>query len=118
MHEHVAARQILESLENWSGHGLSNRTGSASPELSVLQLVSCHVIEIQEIGFRKFGSELRRVVGLHQTLAGNVITCLEPLLNKFANAVSSSGVVITLERNILLRLRSKINVQKVQLKKH
>ena len=31
--------------------------------------VSRHVIEIQEVGFR---TELRRVVGLHQVLAGNV----------------------------------------------
>ena len=49
-------------------------------------MVSCqysfrHVIEIQEMGFKKFGTELRRVVGLHQILAGNVITCLEPLQN-------------------------------------
>ena len=47
----------------------------------MLQLVSRHEIENQEIGFKKFGMELRRVVGLHQILAGNVITCLEPLLN-------------------------------------
>ena len=33
LHEHVAARKILESLKNWSGHGLSNRTGSADPEM-------------------------------------------------------------------------------------
>ena len=26
---HVAARKILESLKNWSGHGLNNWTGSA-----------------------------------------------------------------------------------------
>ena len=31
LHEHVAARKILGSLKNWSGHGLSNRTGSAGP---------------------------------------------------------------------------------------
>ena len=31
LHEHVAARKILESLKNWSGHSLSNRTGSAGP---------------------------------------------------------------------------------------
>ena len=40
-------------------------------------MVGCHVIENQEIGFKKFGTELRRVVGL----LGNVITCLQPLLN-------------------------------------
>ena len=32
LHEHVAAPKTLESLNNWSGHGLSNRTGSAGPE--------------------------------------------------------------------------------------
>ena len=44
----------------------------------MLQLVSRHVIEIQEIGFKKFGTELRRIVGLHQILAGNVIASLVP----------------------------------------
>ena len=44
------------------------------------------------------------MVGLHQILAGNVITFLEPLLN--CHAVSSSGVVVTLERNNLLKRRS------------
>ena len=39
------------------------------------------------------------MVGLYKILAGNVITCLEPLLN--CHAVSRSGVVVTLERNIL-----------------
>ena len=38
-----------------------------SIQFSVLQLVSHHVIKIQEIGF----TELQRVVGLHQILAGN-----------------------------------------------
>ena len=38
----------------------------------MLQLVSRHVIEIQEVGFKKFGTELRRAVGLHQILVGNV----------------------------------------------
>ena len=37
----------------------------------VLQLVSRHVIEIKEFGFINFGTELRRVVGLHQILAGS-----------------------------------------------
>ena len=40
----------------------------------MLQLVSRHVIENQEIGLKKFCTELWRVVGLHQILAGNVIT--------------------------------------------
>ena len=52
-----------------------------SCQFSVLQLANHHVFEIQEIGFKYFGTELRRVVGLHQILAGNVTTCLEPLLN-------------------------------------
>ena len=69
-----------------------------------MQLVGRHVIEIQEIGFKKFGMELRRVVGLHQILAGNVITCLEPLLN--CQRRFKFWVVVTLERNILLRVRS------------
>ena len=33
LHKHVAARKILESLKNWSGHALSNQTGSTSPVL-------------------------------------------------------------------------------------
>ena len=32
LHEHVATREILESLKIWSGHGLSNRTGFAGPD--------------------------------------------------------------------------------------
>ena len=46
------------------------------------------------------------MVGLHQILAGNVITFLEALLNCQIYAISNSGVVLTLERNILGRLRS------------
>ena len=42
------------------------------------------MIEIQEIGLKKFRTELQRVVGLHQILAGNVIiivgTSLVPTL--------------------------------------
>ena len=68
-----------------------------------LQLVSRHVIEVQEIGFKSLVRSSGEV-GLQQILAGNVITCLEPLNYKLT-AVSSSGVVVTLERNILLRLR-------------
>ena len=41
--------------------------------------------------------------GLHEILAANVITCLEPLLNCQCHF-----------KFILLRLRSKINVKKVQ----
>ena len=68
----------------------------------MLQLVSHHVIKIQEIVFKKFGTELQRVVGLHQILVGNVITCLEPLLNYQCRL--SSGVVVTLERIFFLGL--------------
>ena len=32
LHEHVAAQKFLGSLKNWSGHGLSNQTGSAGHE--------------------------------------------------------------------------------------
>ena len=47
--------------------------------------------------FQKFGyGALESVVGLHQILVGNVITCLETPLNFL-----SSGVAVTLERNIL-----------------
>ena len=72
--------------------------------IPVLQPVSRHVIENEEIGFEKFGTELRTVVCLHRILACNVITCLESLL--IANAISSFGVLVTLERSIVLGLRS------------
>ena len=71
-----------------------------------LQLVSHHVIEVQEIGFKKFGMELRRgwppadfswQYYMHGTTT------------KTVSAVSSSGVVVTLDRNILLRLRCNCN---------
>ena len=75
---------------------------SPRPRTNLGTRLSRHVIEVQEIGFKKFGTELREV-GLQQILAGSVITCLEPLLNcqcyfKFW------GCTVTLERNIL-RLR-------------
>ena len=55
------------------------------------------------------------MVSLHRILAGNVITFLEPLLlGLIVNAVSSSGVVVTLERNILLRLRSNCNIKSTE----
>ena len=84
----------------------------------MLQLVSRHEIEYSGFRFKKFRTELQRVVGLHQIVAGNVIT----YSTKLSKAVSSFGVVVTLaERNILLRHRSEINIKKVQkqdLKKH
>ena len=49
---------------------------------AVLQLVSRHVIENSgDRPLKKFRMDLRKVVGLHQILTGNVIACLEPLLN-------------------------------------
>ena len=81
----------------------------------MLQLVSRHMIENLEIGFKKFGTELRKVVGLHQTLAGNVITCLEPLLN-FQCHFKFWGCGYTFEIFFLgLGLTvSEINIKKVQ----
>ena len=51
-----------------------------------------------------------REVGLPKVLAGNVITCLETLVVVSAVSINyiSSGVVVTLERNIL-RLRCNCN---------
>ena len=39
-----------------------------------------HVIEVQEIGFKSLVRSSGEV-GLQQILAGNVISCLEPLIN-------------------------------------
>ena len=61
------------------------------------------LVSRQEIGLKKFCMELWSVVGLHQILAGNVNTFLEALL-QIVNAISNSGVVLILERNILGRL--------------
>ena len=44
-----------------------------------------------------------------------IITSLEPLLN--SNAVSSAGVVVTLERSNLLTLRSNCNFKKYRNEK-
>ena len=35
LRKHVATREILESLKNWFGHGLSNRTGSTGPAVII-----------------------------------------------------------------------------------
>ena len=75
-----------------------------------LQLVSRHVIEVQEIGFKSLVRSSGEV-GLQQILAGNVITCLEPLID---SAVSSSGVVVTLE---IFFLGLGITVTEVNIKK-
>ena len=76
----------------------------------MLQLVSHHVIENQEIGFKTFGTELWRVVGLHQSLAGNVTHNYYMLGTATKLSMPFQVlVVVTLERNFLLRLRSNCN---------
>ena len=69
--------------------------------VSWLQLVSGHVVEVQEVGFKnKFGTD-RRVVGLQRSRF--YLAMLLHAWNHYqiVSAVSSSGVVVTLERNIL-----------------
>ena len=69
---------------------------------------SRHVIEVQVIGFKKFGAELQRGwppadfswQGYYMFGNTNKLSVLFQL---------SSGVVVTLERNILLRLRCNCN---------
>ena len=85
-----------------------------------------HVIEIQEIGLKKFRTELQRVVGLHQILAGNVITCLKLVLcpHPFERGVGTTSVeplvnaVSRFERKIFFLGLSvtvtEINIKKVQ----
>ena len=73
-----------------------------------LQLVSRHVIEVQKIGFKKFGTELQR----GWPPADFSWQCYYMLGNTNKLSVLfqlSSGVVVTLERNILLRLRRNCN---------
>ena len=66
--------------------------------------------KIQEIGFKKFCTKLRRVVDLHQILAGNVITWLEPLLNLWSMPFQ------VWKKINLLRLRSNCNIKKYRKK--
>ena len=78
-----------------------------------LQLVSRHVIEVQEIGFKKFGTELRRgwppadfSWQCYYMLGNNKLSVLFQL---------SSGVVVTLERFLGLGVTvSEINIKKVK----
>ena len=63
------------------------------------------MIEVQEIGFEKFGTELRR----GWPPADFSWQCYYMLGTTTNSAVSSSGVVVTLERNNLLRLRCNCN---------
>ena len=53
------------------------------------------------------------MVGLHQILAGNVITCLEPLLNCQCR-FKFWGCSYSLRKNILHRLKPEISIKKVQ----
>ena len=76
----------------------------------MLQLVSRHVIENQEIGFKTFSAELQRVVGLHWQcyyMLGNT-TKLS------MHAVSSSGVVVILA---FLGLGLHVTVTEISIKK-
>ena len=69
---------------------------------------SSYLIEIREIGFKKFGTELRR----GWPPADFSWQCYYMLGNTNKLSVLfqlSSGVVVTLERNILLRLRCNCN---------
>ena len=82
----------------------------------MLQLVSHHVIEIQEIDFKECGTELRRVLGLHQIQAGNVITCLEPLL-KLSMPFQVLGLWLHLKEIFFLGLGltvTEVNIKKIQ----
>ena len=49
------------------------------------------------------------MVGLHQILDDNVITFLEPLMNCQCGFKFWGSILVALERNILLRLRSHCN---------
>ena len=60
--------------------------------------------EVQEIGFKKFGTELQR--GWPPADFSWQCYCMLGNTNKLSVLFQlSSGVVVTLERNILLRLR-------------
>ena len=75
----------------------------------MLQLVSRHVIKNQEIGFKKFGTELRRVVGLHQILAGNVTHNYYILTTTTKLSMSFEVVGLWLHFKYFLRARSNCN---------
>ena len=62
------------------------------------------MIEVQEIGL---GTELRR--GLPPADFSWQCYYILGITTKIVSAVSSSGVVVTLERNIILRLRCNCN---------
>ena len=75
------------------------------------------MIEIQEIGFKKFVTELRRPSSDSSWQCYYMLGTTAKLSMPFQVL---HGVVVTLERNILLRLWSncnKIKVQKQDLKK-
>ena len=75
------------------------------------------MIEVQEIGFKKFGTELRR----GWPPADFSWQCYYMLGNTNKLSVLfqlSSGVVVTLERNILLRLECNCNELRLTSKKY
>ena len=63
--------------------------------MSVLQLVSRHVIENSGNRLKKASYGAPRVVVLYQILAANVITCLEPLLNCQFSSFERLGLGLT-----------------------
>ena len=66
------------------------------------------MIEVQEIGFKKFGTELRR--GWPPADFSRQCYYMPENTNKLSVLFQlSSGVIVTLERNILLRLRGNCN---------
>ena len=74
------------------------------------------MIEVQEIGFKKFGTELQR----GWPPAGFSWQCYYMLGNTNKLSVLfqlSSGVVVTLERNILRLKRLGVTVTKINIKK-
>ena len=86
-----------------------------------LQLVSGHVIEVQEIGFKKFGTEFRR--GWPPAYFSWHCCYMLGNTNKLSVLFQlSTGVVVTLERFLGLGVTvTEINIKKVQkqdLKKH
>ena len=65
------------------------------------------MIEVQEIGFKKFGMELQR--GWPPSFSWQCYYMLGNTNKLSVLFQLSSGVVVTLERNILLRLRCNCN---------
>ena len=73
------------------------------------QLVSRHEIESQEIGFKKFGTKLWRVVGLHQILLGTT--------TKLSMPVQVLELWLHLKEIFLLLLGLGLTVTEINIKK-